>query len=166
MWKQKVHLIAASVSRHLFRDCVHSAQDFPQLPNVPFRIFAAAADDEYRKPMLGMLHALKDIYISENVEIGKFHHRPGFPFGLMANNAFEDMTESYFVGDAAGRPDDHSGTDRKWAMNAGLKFYTPEVRMNGNGDCRTNTVTSEPPRSSFWDGQRQNTGFSDTIPHQ
>lgn len=40
---------------------------------------------------------------------------------------FADMTEAYFVGDAAGRPDDHSGTDRKWAMNAGLKFYTPEV---------------------------------------
>ena len=40
---------------------------------------------------------------------------------------FPDMTEAYFVGDAAGRPDDHSGTDRKWAVNAGLKFYTPEV---------------------------------------
>lgn len=39
----------------------------------------------------------------------------------------KDMAESYFVGDAAGRPGDHSGTDRKWAMNAGLKFYTPEV---------------------------------------
>lgn len=87
-WKKKIHLIAAS------------------LPNVPFRIFAASADDEYRKPMLGMLHALRDIYVSENVEM--------------------DMTEAYFVGDAAGRPGDHSGTDRKWAVNAGVKFYTPE----------------------------------------
>jgi hypothetical protein len=26
--------------------------------------------------MLGMLHALKDLYASENVEIGKFHYRP------------------------------------------------------------------------------------------
>ncbi|KAF9791239.1 polynucleotide kinase 3 phosphatase-domain-containing protein [Thelephora terrestris] len=87
-WKIKIHLIAAS------------------LPNVPFRIFAASADDEYRKPMLGMLRALKDIHTSENVEM--------------------DTTEAYFVGDAAGRPDDHSGTDRKWAINAGVKFYTPE----------------------------------------
>jgi hypothetical protein len=77
--------------------------------------------------MLGMLHALKDIYTSENVEMGKFHHRPEFPVGVIPNNPFEDMAKSYFVGDAAGRPDDHSGTDRKWAMNAGLKFYTPEV---------------------------------------
>ena len=47
---------------------------FLQLPDIPFRILAAAADDEYRKPMLGMLHALKDIYASENVEMGKFYY--------------------------------------------------------------------------------------------
>jgi len=76
--------------------------------------------------MLGMLHALKDIYISENVEIGKFHYRSAFP-AVDVTDAFIDMAESYFVGDAAGRPGDHSGTDRKWAVNAGLKFYTPEV---------------------------------------
>lgn len=74
--------------------------------------------------MLGMLHALKNIYASENVEIGEFH----YSFLVVdVDNAFIDMAESYFVGDAAGRPGDHSGTDRKWAMNAGLKFYTPEV---------------------------------------
>ena len=104
----------------------HSAQGFPQLPNVPFRIFAASADDEYRKPMLGMLHALKSIYTSGNVEMGKLHYRSVFPVANI-NNTSADMAESYFVGDAAGRPNDHSGTDRKWAMNAGLKFYTPEV---------------------------------------
>jgi len=164
VWKQKVHLIAASVGQHWFCDCAHSTQGFPQLPNVPFRIFAAAADDEYRKPMLGMLHALKDIYTSENVEMGKIYHHLGFPVGLMPNNTLEDMTESYFVGDAAGRPGDHSGTDRKWAMNVGLKFYTPEVRMDG--DCRSETMTSDPSRSSFWDSQRQNTGFSGTTPHR
>lgn len=76
--------------------------------------------------MLGMLEALKDIYTSGNVEMGEFHYRQMFPVADV-NNAFEDMVESYFVGDAAGRPEDHAGTDRKWAMNAGLKFYTPEV---------------------------------------
>jgi len=76
--------------------------------------------------MLGMLRALEDIYASENVEIGKLHYRSAYPV-IDANNGFVDMAESYFVGDAAGRPNDHSGTDRKWAMNAGLKFHTPEV---------------------------------------
>jgi len=76
--------------------------------------------------MLGMLHALKDIYMSEKVEMGKIHRRSAFSVADV-DNGFVDMAESYFVGDAAGRPNDHSGTDRKWAMNAGLKFYTPEV---------------------------------------
>lgn len=44
-----------------------------------------------------------------------------------------DVAQSYYVGDAAGRParvghaKDHGDGDRKWADNLGLKFYTPEV---------------------------------------
>lgn len=34
---------------------------------------------------------------------------------------------SFFVGDAAGRADDFAATDRKWALNIGIKFSTPEV---------------------------------------
>jgi bifunctional polynucleotide phosphatase/kinase len=37
------------------------------------------------------------------------------------------MEVSYYVGDAAGRPGDHSDSDRKWALNVGLPFFTPEV---------------------------------------
>ena len=38
-----------------------------------------------------------------------------------------DKESSFFVGDAAGRPDDHACSDRKWALNAGIRFFTPEV---------------------------------------
>ena len=44
-----------------------------------------------------------------------------------------EKDESFYVGDAAGRvygkdkPPDFAGTDRKWADNVGLTFYTPEV---------------------------------------
>lgn len=47
--------------------------------------------------------------------------------------AFADITSSYYVGDAAGRParvgfaKDHGDGDRKWADNLGLRFFTPEV---------------------------------------
>lgn len=39
------------------------------------------------------------------------------------------MDASFYVGDAAGRSGDHAGTDRKFASNAGLRFFTPEVRL-------------------------------------
>lgn len=32
----------------------------------------------------------------------------------------------FFVGDAAGRPGDHSSADLKFALNAGMHFFTPE----------------------------------------
>ncbi|GJJ15534.1 hypothetical protein Clacol_009812 [Clathrus columnatus] len=76
-WKNKIPLIAK------------------ELPNTPFRIFAAQGYDWYRKPMPGMWLEFEKI---NNVAIG----------------------------DAAGRPGDHSDTDRKLALNIGLSFFTPE----------------------------------------
>jgi hypothetical protein len=38
-----------------------------------------------------------------------------------------DKEASFFVGDAAGRAGDFAGTDRKWASNVGIQFFTPEV---------------------------------------
>lgn len=40
-------------------------------------------------------------------------------------------TDSLFVGDAAGRPNDFSCSDRKFAHNARLKFFTPEQYFLG-----------------------------------
>jgi polynucleotide 3'-phosphatase len=37
-----------------------------------------------------------------------------------------DFENSFFVGDAAGRPKDFSDSDLKFATSLGLKFYTPE----------------------------------------
>ena len=50
-----------------------------------------------------------------------------------AHDSNPDKAESFFVGDAAGRQytkskADFSSTDRKWALNVGLTFWTPEVR--------------------------------------
>ena len=35
------------------------------------------------------------------------------------------------MGDAAGRPNDHSSTDRKLALNIGIPFHTPEAYFLG-----------------------------------
>jgi len=49
-----------------------------------------------------------------------------------------DKSSSFFVGDAAGRQfqkrkGDFASTDRKWSLNVGIKFYTPEVNRRGLG---------------------------------
>ncbi|KAK0502955.1 polynucleotide kinase 3 phosphatase-domain-containing protein [Armillaria luteobubalina] len=89
-WKLKIPSIAAVLSE------------------VPFRMFAATAKDEYRKPMLEC--GMKDVSI--------------------------DKQSSFFVGDAAGRKwkgsqKDFACTDRKWALNVGLSFHTPEEYFLG-----------------------------------
>ncbi|PWN52567.1 PNK3P-domain-containing protein [Violaceomyces palustris] len=78
---------------------------------VPIRVFAALAHDSFRKPALGSWHAFLELK-EQGIEV--------------------DMSKSFYVGDAAGRKGsgrrvkDHSDGDLKWALNAGLRFYTPE----------------------------------------
>jgi len=76
------------------------------MPEVPFRLLAATASDVYRKPLPGMWWELEKIYAEGSSTI--------------------DKDQSFFVGDAAGRPNDHSAADRKLALNIGIPFYTPE----------------------------------------
>jgi len=76
------------------------------LSDVPFTIFAATSRDFFRKPMPGMWLTLEKIASEGGINL--------------------DTLDSFYVGDAAGRPGDHAGTDRKFALNLGLKFYTPE----------------------------------------
>ncbi|KAL3472793.1 polynucleotide kinase 3 phosphatase-domain-containing protein [Aspergillus californicus] len=74
--------------------------------NVPLSAYAATADDEYRKPRAGMWREFVDDYDLDVTGI--------------------DTLKSIFVGDAAGRPNDHSLADRGFASNASLSFKTPE----------------------------------------
>ncbi|EJD44027.1 PNK3P-domain-containing protein [Auricularia subglabra TFB-10046 SS5] len=74
-----------------------------QLEDVPFTVMAATVKDGYRKPMTGMWQHLLSVC---GCEI--------------------DLTASFFIGDAAGRPRDHSDCDRKFSLNVGIPFQTPE----------------------------------------
>ena len=47
---------------------------------------------------------------------------------LEAEGVTVNQAETFFVGDAAGRKRDHSASDRKFAINVGIRFHTPEVR--------------------------------------
>ncbi|XP_039026843.1 polynucleotide 3'-phosphatase ZDP-like [Hibiscus syriacus] len=87
--------------------------NFIKQVKVPMQVFIACgigssggkADDPFRKPNTGMWHIMEKNFNS------------GIPI---------DMDQSFYVGDAAGRPNDHSDADIKFAQAIGLKFYLPE----------------------------------------
>ncbi|KAJ3117964.1 hypothetical protein HDU96_004640 [Phlyctochytrium bullatum] len=104
------------------------AQHFARAVGVPLTILAAVEDDIYRKPRVGMWNKLLELY---NLR------EPGKP----GNEAWEvlDKEGSFYCGDAAGRTSvsfgigdkkkptkDHSDSDFKFALNAGIKFFLPE----------------------------------------
>ncbi|PQM33395.1 hypothetical protein Pyn_31803 [Prunus yedoensis var. nudiflora] len=87
--------------------------NFIKKVKVPIQVFIACglgkssgqAEDPFRKPKPGMWHILEQ------------HFNSGISI---------DMDQSFYVGDAAGRKNDHSDADIKFAEAVGLKFYVPE----------------------------------------
>lgn len=87
---------------------------------VPVEVYIAITDGYYRKPLPGMWEHLEQ-HKNNSLQISK--------------------AQSFFVGDAAGRPElgkgktkrrkDHSLADRLFAHNIGLTFYTPEEHFLG-----------------------------------
>ena len=71
--------------------------------DVPLTLYAACANDNYRKPRTGMWEEM-----------------------MRNHNMGVELGSSYLVGDAAGRVRDHSDTDRHFTINLGIKFFTPE----------------------------------------
>ena len=59
---------------------------------IPLSVYAATENDEYRKPRLGMWSEFVEDYDLDVTGV--------------------DLAQSFFVGDAAGRPGDHSQVDR------------------------------------------------------
>jgi bifunctional polynucleotide phosphatase/kinase len=54
-----------------------------------------------------------------------------------------DKNASFYVGDAAGRPNDHSECDIKFAINIGIKFMTPEEFFEGSTKFPFETLKSK-----------------------
>ncbi|KXL43394.1 MAG: hypothetical protein FE78DRAFT_152389 [Acidomyces sp. 'richmondensis'] len=116
--------------------------------DIPIIMYAATANDIYRKPRTGMWdQMLKDYTLGEADAV--------------------DYVQSMFVGDAAGREGgtaagikkDHSCSDRDFAANIGIQFHTPEEFFFGEAvspfvrtfdpaafiDVATPSVNSGPP---------------------
>lgn len=78
--------------------------------NVIDIVLMATHKDEYRKPQIGMWTLVQQVF--KNYEINK--------------------TQSFYCGDAAGRPQDFADSDLQFANNIGIKFYTPEQIFPNN----------------------------------
>ena len=79
-----------------FNRVIHSIK----LLNIPLILFMSSGDDKYRKPNIGMWEALLQMI---------------FP-----------IKSAFYVGNSAGRPQDHSSADINFAKNASIPFHTPE----------------------------------------
>lgn len=85
-------------------------EKWSKVVGVEMSVLLATEDDKYRKPLTGCWE-----YITSTL-----------------NKSPIEKTKCFYVGDAAGRPKigkrhkDHSDSDRLFAINAGLTFFTPE----------------------------------------
>uniref|UniRef100_A0A671TI32 Polynucleotide kinase 3'-phosphatase n=1 Tax=Sparus aurata TaxID=8175 RepID=A0A671TI32_SPAAU len=122
---------------------------------LPVQVFVAAGPGIYRKPVMGMWNHLCE-KANDGVTV--------------------DQKQSFYVGDAAGRPEnwapgkkkkDFSSSDRLFALNIGLEFHTPEEYFLGwkralfnlpNFDPRKIDSTAklyDPPSASLTSGQTE-----------
>ncbi|XP_063060348.1 bifunctional polynucleotide phosphatase/kinase [Engraulis encrasicolus] len=118
-----------SLKEEVFKSKV---EDILQTLKLPVQVFVAAGPGVYRKPVTGMWKHLCE------------QANDGIPV---------DKSQSFYVGDAAGRPanwapgkkkKDFSCSDRLFALNLSLRFETPEEYFLGWKKAQFNMPTFDP----------------------
>jgi bifunctional polynucleotide phosphatase/kinase len=117
------------------KELSQKVEQFSSELGIEISCLMATQDDNFRKPLTGMWQ-----YI-----------------GATLNKDFKiDMDASFYVGDAAGRVSgkqkDHSDCDRYFALNSGLKFFTPEEFFLG-----AKNITLPPVQKSLFELLSANT---------
>eukprot|EP00177_Eucheuma_denticulatum_P003669 GFKZ01006650.1.p1 GENE.GFKZ01006650.1~~GFKZ01006650.1.p1 ORF type:complete len:525 (-),score=61.92 GFKZ01006650.1:1059-2633(-) len=108
--------------------------------NADIGVFIATAKNNYRKPATGMWDAFTE---------------------MMGGIDRIDRENSFYVGDAAGRPPrgslprDFSDSDLRFCINIGLTFLTPEQYFNGNAEeaVSMDTIKGFDPRAYLQENQ-------------
>lgn len=79
-------------------------EKFVQELGLPIVVLVAQGQDVFRKPQIGLWQVFRQMFqIPDGTNI-----------------------EAFYVGDAAGRPQDFDNVDIEWAKNVGIPFSTPE----------------------------------------
>ncbi|KAF5728045.1 polynucleotide 3'-phosphatase ZDP [Tripterygium wilfordii] len=127
--------------------------NFIKQVKVPIQVFVACgydnsdgSQDPFRKPEPGMWrimekHFNSDISINMDQSVSYFSSSYSSTVADLYSPYWKEyhmlspdggsfisfcICRSFYVGDAAGRPNDHSDADLKFAQTIGLKFYVPE----------------------------------------
>lgn len=96
-------------------------------------VFVSIKDDNFRKPLPASWDYIKNNYL-QNIQTDKFLKEK----------------KIYYIGDAFGRPNDHSDTDVKYAVNCGFKFKTPEAFFNFNNSKENLSGTITYPQIDYY----------------
>jgi bifunctional polynucleotide phosphatase/kinase len=103
---------------------------------VPVAYIVSINHDQYRKPMTHMFNFMKE----------HLHNKI-------------DMDNSFYCGDAAGRPGDFASSDLFFAANCGLKFYTPEDIFKDGEIKQSNHVLPERSFLEYLNNPNLNNNF-------
>lgn len=111
------------------------AKMFDQI-KIPMIVYCSKERDFNRKPGTGMIETFLKEYEYQRINCGNNYTeivKEIYGIDLAVHNEDKwfldhfDHKNSFYVGDAAGRRNDHSDCDLKLAVNMGIAFYTPEM---------------------------------------
>ena len=102
-------------------DKISRLNEFVRTVSVPMEIFVATADDQYRK---GNGTGMWRLMLEDCMEYRSVGETTESSVQRKKNEIEPVLAESFFVGDAAGRPNDHGNGDLMFAESLKIEFYT------------------------------------------
>lgn len=112
-------------------DIVFKCKSISKIINIPILFYLSILDDINRKPRIGMWEDMNECKFT-NI----------------------DMQNSFYCGDAAGRYNDFSAVDYKFAANLNINFHIPEqifidLQINKNYNPQLNVKNNFNPKTYF-----------------
>lgn len=129
-------------NENLINNWIKKIKQINQIINFHF-IFVSISDDNFRKPLPSSWDYINTNYLSG-----------------IDTQSFIKTKKIYYIGDAFGRPKDHSDTDLKYAINCGFKFKTPEAFFNFNKTSENLTGNITYPLITYYDKDEQEKLFN------
>lgn len=129
-------------NQNLINNWIDKIKQINKLLNFHF-VFVSISNDNFRKPLPSSWDYINTNYLS-GIDI----------------KSFIKSKKIYYIGDAFGRPKDHSDTDIKYAINCGFKFKTPEAFFNFNKIPENLTGNITYPLVTYYDKEEQEKLFN------